>query len=388
MKLHTIGIFVLACLFISCTRNKPNQQEVERKAENKNLIGRESFGMDQQGRAVHQYTMRNSSGMEVKVINYGGIITQLIVPDKDGKMEDVVLGYDSLQPYLQSSPYFGAVVGRYGNRIANGTFSLDGKQFTLAKNNNGQHLHGGVKGFDKVYWEIEPVDSSAGAALRLHYVSPDGEEGYPGNLDIYVIYYLKDDNELVIDYRATTDQLTVVNLTQHSYFNLSGNAKRDILGHELQILADRFVPVNKVLIPTGELAPVTGTPFDFRNPKPIGRDIGANHEQLAFGKGYDHCWVLNKANNDMTLAAVLTDSISGRRMEVSTTEPGLQFYSGNFLDGSNIGKSNTPYTHRMGLCLETEHFPDSPNQPAFPSVQLRPGETYHSRTAYRFTLDR
>jgi aldose 1-epimerase len=320
----------------------------------------------------------------MKVINYGGIITSLAMPDRHGKMEDIVLGYDSLEDYLTASPYFGALIGRYGNRIAKGKFSLDGKEYTLAVNNGANHLHGGIKGFDKVIWTAQQQHADEGVALRLTYLSKDMEEGYPGNLNVEVVYTLTDRNELKIDYKAATDKKTIVNLTQHTYFNLTAG-KQDILSHNLTINADRFLPVDKTLIPTGALKPVDNTPFDFRKPMMVGKRIGEKDEQLKFGNGYDHCWVLNAAKDGMNNAATLYDSISGREMVVYTTEPGLQFYSGNFLDGSNKGKNNIVYNFRTGLCLETQHFPDSPNKPAFPTVVLNPGETYTSQTVYKFS---
>jgi aldose 1-epimerase len=288
-----------------------------------------------------------------------------------------------LAGYLKESPFFGAIVGRYGNRIANGKFKLDGKEYTLVQNNNGQHLHGGTVGFDKVFWDIQENNSSAGNGLRLTYLSKDMEEGYPGNLNVTVDYTLTEENELRIDYKATTDKATVVNLTQHSYFNLSGNGSRDILDHVLKLNADQYVPVTKVLIPTGQLAPVKGTPFDFNTPTPVGARINDRHEQLQIAGGYDHCWVLSDKSN-LKDAGLLYDSVSGRTLQVLTTEPGIQFYSGNFLTGTITGKGGVVYKHRYGLCLETEHFPDSPNQSQFPSVVLKPGETYSTQTIYKF----
>jgi aldose 1-epimerase len=344
-----------------------------------NKMKKEFFGMTPEGQEVSRFVMVNKNGLEVHVINYGAIITHLKTPDKNGKMEDIVLGYDKLEGYLNSSPYFGAIVGRYGNRIAAGKFQLDGRTYMLAQNNNVQHLHGGLKGFDKVFWNIEPVSEQA---LKLTYHSPDKEEGYPGNLDITVTYTLTDENALEIDYKATTDQKTIVNLTQHSYFNLTGG-KEDILGHVLTLYADRYVPVNKVLIPEGELAPVKETPFDFTSPTAVGQRIKDNHAQLKIAGGYDHCWVIN-GKEEMKTAASLYEPKSGRYIEVLTTEPGIQFYSGNFLDGSITGKNGVKYKHRFGLCLETEHYPDSPNQDSFPPVTLSPGEVYSTKTIYRF----
>jgi aldose 1-epimerase len=343
-------------------------------------VPREKFGVLPDGREVYRYVLKNKKGMEVHVINFGGAITHLKAPDRSGMLEDIVLGYDSLQGYLKESAFFGALIGRYGNRIANGKFTLDGKEYVLAQNNNGQHLHGGVKGFDQVFWNIEPLDSAS--ALRLTYRSRDMEEGYPGNLDVSVVYTLTDNNELKIEYEATTDKATVVNLTQHTYFNLSGNGKRDILDHILTIEADQYIPVTEVLIPKGKPEPVKGTPFDFTTPEMIGKRINDKHEQLQHGQGYDHCWVLRK--NSEKPAATLYDPISGRTVEVITTEPGIQLYSGNFLTGTITGKGGVVYKHRYGLCLETEHFPDSPNHPDFPSVVLKPGEKYSTQTVYRF----
>ncbi len=372
---------VSASVLISCgTGTKTAEVATEAKANDSIAMQKELFGITPEGQEVHRYVMKNKNGLEVHVINYGAIITHLKTPDASGKLEDIVLGYDQLQGYLNSSPYFGAIVGRYGNRIAKGKFTLDGTTYSLAENNNGQHLHGGLKGFDKVYWNIEPVSPTK---LKLTYRSKDMEEGYPGNLDVTVHYTLTEDNALEIDYEATTDKKTVVNLTQHSYFNLTGNAKRDILDHVLTIYADRYVPVDKSLIPVGDLKPVKGTPFDFTNPTPVGQRINDDHEQLKLGGGYDHCWVLN-GQDSLKTAASLHDPSSGRYIEVLTTEPGIQFYSGNFLDGTITGKGGVTYTHRYGLCLETEHFPDSPNRPEYPSVELSPGQVYKTTTIYRF----
>jgi aldose 1-epimerase len=344
-----------------------------------------TFGKMPDGTSVSVYTLTNSQGMTMKVINYGGIITSLTAPDRNGNFEDVVLGYDSLSGYLKSNPYFGAIVGRYGNRIAKGQFTLEGKTYTLARNNNGNHLHGGIKGFDKVIWNIAEHASPDGQGLRLTYQSKDMEEGYPGNLDVEVTYTLTEKNELKIAYRATTDKTTIINLTQHSYFNLSGNVKTDILQHELMLNADQFVPVDKTLIPQGGLRTVSETPFDFKTPTAIGARIDKDDEQLILGGGYDHCWVLQDSADSLTLAATLHDPSNGRVMSVYTTEPGIQFYSGNFLDGSITGKQKVVYNKRQGLCLETEHFPDSPNQKSFPSVILKPGETYSTQTVYAFS---
>ncbi|MEM7809983.1 MAG: aldose epimerase family protein [Planctomycetota bacterium] len=338
--------------------------------------------------SVELFTLKNPAGMTVKITNYGATITSIFVPDRDGQIADVALGYDDLKSYVNAvdKPYFGAVVGRYGNRIASGIFELDGETYSLAKNNGPNHLHGGIIGFDKVIWEADYDRSKS--SLTLTYRSKDGEEGYPGNLDVAVKYALTGDNRLIVDYAARTDHATPVNLTQHTYFNLKGEGRGDILDHELTLAASRYTPVDAGLIPTGELASVSGTPFDFRSPKPIGRDIGAEDEQLNYGGGYDHNWVLDTAEDNgekLKFAARLVEPESGRVLTVSTTEPGIQFYCGNFLDGRLTGKSGLAYVHRGGLCLETQHFPDSPNQPNFPSTILRPGERLKSRTVFAFS---
>jgi aldose 1-epimerase len=319
------------------------------------------------------------------VTNYGGIIVSLLTEDKDGNFEDVVLGFDSLSQYEKSNPFFGCIVGRYGNRIAKGKFQLDGQTYNLAINNDPNHLHGGLKGFDKVVWTTSDSRGPDGAVLKLSYTSKDMEEGYPGNLATEVTYTLTNDNELKIDYKATTDKKTVVNLTNHSYFNLSGHTKTDILGHELMLAASKFLPVDKTLIPTGQLQDVKGTPFDFTKAMPVGARINDNHPQLQNGLGYDHCWVFDKTNIAST-AATVYDSASGRFLEMFTTEPSVQFYSGNFLNGSLTGKYGTVYKKRMGLCLETQHYPDSPNRPSFPTTVLNPGDVYKSQTIYKFSV--
>jgi aldose 1-epimerase len=347
-------------------------------------ITRAPFGNLPDGTPVGVFTLTNAKGVEVRAITYGGIIVSLRVPDRNGRLEDVVLGYDSLEGYLRSSPYFGAVVGRYGNRIAKGRFVLDGVTYRLATNNGPNHLHGGLEGFDKVVWQGEPFQSDSGVGVALSYTSPDGEEGYPGTLRARVRYLLTDQNELVVDYDATTDKATPVNLTQHSYFNLVGGGRRDILDHQLWINADGYTPVDSTLIPTGAVDSVAGTPFDFRTPTAIGARIGADHPQLRFGGGYDHNWVLRREGSGLAHAARLVEPTSGRTLDMYTTEPGLQFYSGNFLDGTITGKGGQVYGHRYGLCLETQHYPDSPNHPQFPSTILRPGDEYRSRTVFVF----
>jgi aldose 1-epimerase len=344
-----------------------------------------SFGKTPDGTEVFLYSLRNGKGMEALITNFGGTVVSLRVPDREGKMADIVLGFDSLSGYLKGSPYFGALIGRYGNRIGKGMFELNGTKYKLAVNNGANHLHGGVKGFDKVVWSVDDHESKPGISLVLKYVSKDMEEGYPGTLSAKVIYSVTDSNELKIEYSASTDKATVLNLTHHSYFNLAGAGNGNVLAQELFINADRFTPVDSGLIPTGELKEVKGTPMDFTVPTLIGARIDSPYEQLKKGGGYDHNWVLNKAPNAYALAARAYEKSSGRVMEVLTTEPGLQFYSGNFLDGSLLGKNGKKYDHRSGFCLETQHYPDSPNKPQFPSTVLNPGQTYSSTTVYRFS---
>jgi len=348
-------------------------------------VARSAFGRTPDGQAVELFTLTNARGTEVRATNYGGIIVSLRVPDRAGRPGDVVLGYESLDGYLKATPYFGAIVGRYGNRIAKGAFTLDGHTYRLVTNNGPNHLHGGTRGFDKVVWKADPFEGAAGVGVVLSYTSPDGEEGYPGNLNARVTYTLTDRNELAFEYVATTDKATPVNLTQHSYFNLAGEGTRDVLDHQLTIDADRFTPVDATLIPTGVLAPVAGTPFDFRKPAAIGARIGQKDEQLVFGGGYDHNFVLNRKGPGPVRVIRVAEPTTGRVMEVSTTEPGVQFYTGNFLDGSITGKGGHVYRRRYGLCLETQHFPDSPNHPSFPSTILRPGEEYRSKTVLAFS---
>ena len=345
-------------------------------------VTREPFGETTDGRPVDAFIFENSRGIKVKLINYGAAIVSVEVPDRHGNMADVVLGFDDMEGYQGAdNPFFGACCGRYANRIAGGRFTLDGVDYSLAVNNGPNTLHGGQVGFDKKMWGAEVVDD----AVRMSMTSPDGEEGYPGTLVMEVTYTLTSSNELVVDYRATTDKATPVNLTQHAYFNLKDAGASNILGHELMIAADGFTPVGATLIPTGEIAPVEGTPFDFTNPHSIGERIGADHPQMVFGGGYDHNWVLNgTAAAGMTLAARVHEPTTGRTLEIRTTEPAIQFYSGNFLDGTLAGKDGVVYQHRTGFCLETQHYPDSPNQPGFPSTILHPGEEYSTRTVFRF----
>ncbi|MEE9167543.1 MAG: aldose epimerase family protein [Candidatus Neomarinimicrobiota bacterium] len=338
------------------------------------------------GRPVYVYTLTNSQGMEARIINYGCIVLSLRVPDRNGDLGDVVLGYDELDGYLQNGPYFGAIVGRYGNRIGAAKFTLDGIEYQLARNDGDNHLHGGLVGFDKVLWDAEPLETAEGPALKLTYVSKDGEEGYPGTLTVTHTYTLQDEGGLRLEYLATTDKPTVLNLTHHSYFNLTGDPGKDILGHEMMIHADRFVPVDRSLIPVGELRDLTGSPLDFRTPTAIGARIDKDTEDIRFGLGYDHCWVINKsAGNEFGPVAEIYEPVSGRLLQISSTEPGLQFYSGNFLDGSDVGKSGIAYNHRTGMALECHRFPNSPNQEGFPNTVLRPGEEYRKTTVYRFS---
>lgn len=374
----------LLLTMISCNPQSGNKSEEggDSQASSKGITVA-PYGKLSDGRPVSLYTMTNSKGTVMKVMNYGGIIVSLEVKAKDGRPVDVVLGFDSLAAYEKRNPFFGALVGRYGNRIAGGKFTLDGKEYDLVKNNNGNHLHGGTKGFDKAVWAIEESPSDEGVALKLSYLSKDMEEGYPGNLDVEVLYTLTDDNTVRFDYKATTDKSTIVNLTQHTYFNLNGG-KTDILSHELALNADHFLPVDAGLIPTGELQPVANTPFDFRTPVRIGERIDAEDPQIGFGRGYDHTWVIN--GDGFRRAAVVYDSVSGLEMTLHTNEPGVQFYTGNFLDGTLTGKNSVVYKKRAGFCLETQHFPDSPNKRQFPSVVLKPGDTYSSRTSYQFSV--
>jgi len=345
---------------------------------------KQAFGTTADGQPVDLYTLTNQNGMEASIITYGGIVTSLKTPDRNGKLEDVVLGFDDLAGYLKTNPYLGALIGRYGNRIGAARFKLNGVEYKLAVNNGPNALHGGLKGFDKVLWKARDASDGQAQRLELTYLSKDGEEGYPGNLAVTVVYTLTDANELRIDYSATTDKETVVNLTNHSYFNLGGPAEAGILGHELTLYADKFTPIDETLIPTGELRSVQGTPLDFRQPTAIGGRIDRDDEQLKFGGGYDHNFVLSSGGGALALAARVQEPKTGRVMEVLTTEPGIQFYSGNFLDGTLTGKGGKVIARRSGLCLETQHFPDSPNKPDFPSTVLKPGQKYQSTTVYRF----
>ncbi len=346
-----------------------------------------SFGRTADGEAVDLFTLRSAQGMVVRITTYGGTVVSLEVPDRQGGSADVVLGFDTLEGYLGRHPHFGGIIGRYGNRIARGRFTLGGIEYVLARNDGENHLHGGIRGFDRVLWKGRDASTAAGPAVELSYLSKDGEEGYPGNLSTRVTYTLTDKNELRIDYEATTDKETVVNLTNHSYFNLAGQGAGDILGHELVLDAARFTPLREGLMPTGDRLPVEGTPFDFRKATAIGARIGAADAQITLGKGYDHNFILDGESATLRPAARVVEAGSGRVMEVLTTEPGVQFYTGNFLDGSVKGKGGKSYGLRTGFCLETQHFPDSPNQPAFPSTALRPGRQYRTTTIYRFSTE-
>ncbi len=388
---HQYKVFLLpmlcSVLVLSCGKSDQSKTSSTLKdGRDEMKIEQSAFGKTTDGQEVFLFTLQNASGMKATITNYGGIVTSLYAPDRNGNFDDVVLGYSAIDGYLQEHPYFGALIGRYGNRIGKAKFKLDGAEYKLAANNGENHLHGGVKGFDKVVWSAEPVKQDSAVGVKFTYLSKDGEEGYPGNLTCTVISWLTNKNELKIEYQATTDKATPVNLTHHSYFNLAGQGKGDILSHQIEIFANRFTPVDKGLIPTGELRAVEGTPMDFRQPHTIGERINSDDEQIKFGLGYDHNWVLNSSDGAHALAARVHEQTTGRMMEVWTTEPGIQFYSGNFLDGTLTGKDGRVYNHRYGFCLETQHFPDSPNKPEFPSTILRPGETYNTETIYRFSV--
>ncbi len=350
------------------------------------------FGKIATGETAQLFSLGNAHGIEVQLTNYGGIITSIRTPDRAGRFADIVLGYSDLAGYLHDSPYFGAIVGRYANRIARGRFTLDGTTYTLAVNNGPNSLHGGLRGFDKVIWNAQAFQNQQGQGVTLDYISPDGEEGYPGMLGARVTYTLTPDDRLIVDYQATADKATPVNLSQHTYWNLAGNATRDILGHVLTINADAITPVDSTLIPTGEIAPVAGTPFDFRTPAAIGARVGQRQNtQIRYGNGYDHNFVLNRGSatpDALVHAARVVEPSTGRTLDIYTTEPGLQFYSGNFLNGSITGKGGSVYRFRYGLALETQHYPDSPNHPNFPSTILRPGQQYRSRTVFQFGVTR
>jgi len=355
------------------------------KSPVKQNIATDTFGKLGDGREVKIYTLTNSDGFSVKVTDFGAKLVEVSVPDKNGTLANVILGYDSLSQYIAGDPYFGSTVGRYANRIAKGKFTLNGKDYQLALNNGTNHLHGGPGGYHSVLWKSEVIEKNGIPAVKFTYTSPDGEEGYPGNLDVEVTYSWSDSSELIIDYTATCDRDTYINLTNHALFNLRGAGSGDILDHELMLAADHYTPVDSTLIPTGQIAPVLNTPFDFNTPVAVGKRIGDSNGQLIIGNGYDHNWVL-KSNRITNLAASLYEPISGRLMEIYTTEPGIQFYSGNFLDGSQLGHGKKSYNFRYGLALETQHFPDSPNQAGFPTTLLKKGEQYKQTTIYKFLV--
>lgn len=385
--IYGISIMSLAFLNIQCKGNQ-NEENKENTTQKKDSVSieKKEYGTTPAGQKVDIYTLKNQKGMEVNIMTYGGIITSLKVPNKAGVSEEVVIGFNNLEQYTKDNPYFGALIGRFGNRIAKGKFTLDGKEYKLAANNGENALHGGPEGFHRVIWTAEEAKGGDNASLKLKYVSKDMEEGYPGNLTVFVTYTLNNDNSLDVLYEATTDKKTIVNLTQHSYFNLSSDFTKPILDHEITIDADKLVPVDANLIPTGELTDVTNTPFDFRKAKTVGKDIEAKDDQIKKGLGYDHCWVLNNQDKGERFAASAYDPTSGRLLEVFTDQPGIQFYSGNFLDGTLPMRNGGTYAHRTGFCLETQHYPDAPNQKDFPSTVLSPGENYKTKTTFKFSV--
>ncbi|KAF2328394.1 aldose epimerase family protein [Flavobacterium nitrogenifigens] len=386
-SLFILSLLGTAIVLVQCKSDKKaDTEKVATEGKNLVTIEKSEYGATAKGEKVESYKLKNQNGMEVDIITFGGRITDLKVPNKEGVSENVVIGFSSLAQYEKENPFFGALIGRYGNRIAKGKFSLDGKEYQLAINNAPNALHGGPQGFFNVVWKADEVKSGDTASLKLSYVSKDMEEGYPGTLKVFVTYTLTNDNQLEVLYEATTDKKTVVNLTQHSYFNLSGDFTKTILDHELTLNADKLVPVDADLIPTGKLEDVAGTPFDFRTPKLIGAAINAKNDQLEKGKGYDHCWVLNNPEKGKTIIAKVYHAASGRIMEMTTDEPGIQFYSGNFLDGTLPMPNGGTFAHRTGLCLETEHYPDSPNQKNFPTTVLNPGENYKTKTTFKFSV--
>jgi aldose 1-epimerase len=382
--IYAFSLLSLASMNIQCKGEKKSQEAPV--ANEAVTVEKSSFGLTPKGDSIESYKLKNQKGMEVNIMTYGGIITSLKVPNKSGISEEVVIGFSNLEQYTKDNPYFGALIGRYGNRIAKGKFTLDEKEYSLAINNAPNALHGGPEGFHRVIWTAEEAKGGEKATLKLKYLSRDMEEGYPGNLTVFVTYTLKNDNSLDVLYEATTDKKTVINLTQHSYFNLSADFTKPILDHEITIDADKLVPVAATLIPTGELTDVTNTPFDFRKPKVIGKEIEAMEEQLKNGLGYDHCWVLNNQDKGARFAASAYDSTSGRLLEVYTDQPGIQFYSGNFLDGTLPMRNGGTYARRTGFCLETQHYPDSPNQKDFPTTVLNPGENYKTKTTFKFSV--
>lgn len=384
--LSVILIIAITLVNLACKDGKTKKENQQPEQMEKSVsITSSDFGTAASGEKVSKYTLENKNGIQVDIITYGGRITSLRTPDKDGNMENVVLGFDSIEQYQKDNPFFGALIGRYGNRIAKGKFSLEGTEYMLAQNNGQNSLHGGEKGFDKRVWDAKTEEHDDSVKLILTYLSKDMEEGFPGNLSTTVTYTLNTDNSLDVLYEAKTDKTTVVNLTQHAYFNLSGDFSNTILDHIVEIDADTFLPVDSGLIPTGELAPVESTPFDFREAKLVGKDINADNKQIELGGGYDHCWVLNDQSTGYRSVATAYHPETGRNLEVLTDEPGIQFYTGNFLDGTLLAPNNGTYAKRSGFCLETQHYPDSPNQPQFPSVTLEPGEAYSTKTTFKFS---
>jgi aldose 1-epimerase len=385
--IYGFSIIILAFLTVQCKGNqKEENKENSTQKTDSVSIEKKEYGTTPAGQKVDVYILKNQKGMEVNIMTYGGIITSLKVPNKAGVSEEVVIGFNNLEQYTKDNPYFGALIGRFGNRIAKGKFTLDGKEYKLAANNGKNALHGGPEGFHRVIWTAEEAKGGDVATLKLKYLSKDMEEGYPGNLTVFVTYTLNNDNSLDVLYEATTDKKTIVNLTQHSYFNLSSDFTKPILDHEITIDADKLVPVDADLIPTGKLTDVTNTPFDFRKAKTVGKDIEAKDDQIKKGLGYDHCWVLNNQDKGERFAASAYDPTSGRLLEVYTDQTGIQFYSGNFLDGTLPMRNGGTYAHRTGFCLETQHYPDAPNQKDFPSTVLSPGENYKTKTTFKFSV--
>ncbi len=384
---RTVALIALCAavpfLAAGCGSASNSAEKTKDSMETSPRLTSEPFGHTADGQGIELITLRNAKKTEIRFMTYGGIILSIKTADKNGALDDITLGYDASEPYFKNSTYFGALIGRYANRIAKAKFTLDGKTYTLPANNGVNSLHGG-KGWDTLVWKAEPFQRADGVGAVLTLTSPDGDQGYPGEVKAKVTYTLNEADEFTVNYEATTSKPTVINLTQHTYFNLAGTKANDILGHQLMINADRYTPVDDTLIPTGELATVEGTPFDFRKETVIGARIDQPNEQLTRGKGYDHNWVLNRTGAGLEPAAHVTEPITGRTLDITTTEPGIQFYSGNFLDGTLTGKSGKVYVHRGGFCLETQHFPDSPNQPKFPSTTLKPGETYKSETVFKF----
>ncbi len=385
-KIPLLGCLLL--LAISCQPSIEKQEKSTNQAKSSMpaSIKKELFGQLKNGHSADIYTLTNSKGMIAQITPFGGILVSLLTPNRDGKLEDIVLGYDNLEGYINGTQNFGTTVGRYANRIGKGKFTLEGQDYQLALNHGDHHLHGGNVGFAKKLWKASPIELDDGVAIQLEYLSKDGEENYPGNLTVKVIYKLTNNNEIQIDYEATTDQTTILNLTHHSYFNLNGNGAGNILDHELSIDADKITETDTNMIPTGKLVNISNTPFDFRKATAIGSRINAPHEQLKFGRGYDHNWIINNWDQSLRSVATLYAPATGRMMETLTTEPGIQVYTANWLTPEVIGKKGRPSSSRQAVCLETQHFPDSPNQPSFPSVLLKPGEKYTQQTVYRFSV--